>query len=312
MDLFLSSPLKPRGFVLLLLLPLLFLSTGCSIKKLAINRLGDALAGSGTTFASDDDPELIREAVPFSLKLIESLLAESPKHRGLLLAACRGFTQYAYAFVQQDAEEMESKDLSTANAMRTRARHLYLRARDYGLRGLELNHPGIEQSLRKNPKMAVRVATVKDIPLIYWTAAAWGAVISVSKDNPDLVADQLVVEALIDRAFELDSDFEQGALHIFLISYEASRQGGEGDPASRSKKHFDRAIRLTGGQLASPLVAYAEAVSVARQDRAEFQTLLNQALEINVNAKPEWRLVNLVTQRRARWLLGRIDELFVE
>jgi hypothetical protein len=31
-----------------------------------------------------------------------------------------------------------------------------------------------------------------------------------------------------------------------------------------------------------------------------------------ISSKPEWRLNNLVTQRRARWLLGRADHLFVE
>src|SRR6478672_11947187 len=68
-------------------------SGGCSVKKFAINKLGDSLAGSGTTYAADDDPELIGQALPFSLKLVEGLLAESPQHRGLLLAAASGFTQ---------------------------------------------------------------------------------------------------------------------------------------------------------------------------------------------------------------------------
>jgi hypothetical protein len=63
------------------------LTTGCSVKKLAINKLGDSLASGGTTFASDDDPDLVGEALPFSLKLMESLLAETPRHRGLLFAA---------------------------------------------------------------------------------------------------------------------------------------------------------------------------------------------------------------------------------
>lgn len=71
---------------------LLLLCTGCSIRKIALNKLGNALAGSGTSFASDDDPQLIRDAVPFSLKLMESLLAENPRHGPLLLAASRGFT----------------------------------------------------------------------------------------------------------------------------------------------------------------------------------------------------------------------------
>ena len=28
--------------------------------------------------------------------------------------------------------------------------------------------------------------------------------------------------------------------------------------------------------------------------------------------KPEWRLANLIMQRRARWLLGRVDELILD
>ena len=102
--------------------------SGCSIKRMAVNKVGDALAGSGTTFASDDDPELVKAAVPFSLKLMESLLSESPRHEGLLLATSSGFTEYAYAFVQEDADETEDKDLAAAEEMRGRARR-YVSAR---------------------------------------------------------------------------------------------------------------------------------------------------------------------------------------
>ena len=302
----------PRGFACWSWLPLLLvLLGGCSIKKMAINKLGDALSGSGTSFASDDDPELVKAAVPFSLKLIESLLAESPQHKGMLLAACSGFTQYSFAFVNQDADEMEDTDIAAATKMRARAKRLYLRARGYGLRGLEVKHPGFEQALRKNPKSAVKSATASDVPLLYWTAAAWGSAISVSKDDPALVSDQIIVESLIDRALELDEDFDQGAIHGFLIAYEMSRQGVTGDPALRAKKHFDRAMKLSGGKLASPLVSFAESVSVQNQNRAEFQALLDQALAIHPDAVPESRLQNLVAQRRARWLLGRVDDLII-
>ena len=288
------------------------LTTGCSINRYATNKLGDALAASGTTFASDDDPELVAAAVPFSLKLMESLLAESPSHRGLLLAAASGFTQYSYAFVQQEAEELEDRDLVRAGEMRTRARKLYLRARDYGLRGLETSHPRFGQRLRSDARGAAGTATVADVPLLYWTAASWGAAIALSKDDPDIVADQGLVEALIDRALELDERFGDGAIHGFLISYELVRQGAHGDPNERARAHFDRAVSLTGGELAGPYVSLAEGVSVSRQDRREFESLLHRALDIDPNARPEWRLANLVVQRRARWLLSRADQLFLE
>ena len=288
----------------------LLTTTGCSIKKFAINKLGDSLANSGTTFAADDDLELIGQALPFSLKLVEGLLAESPKHGGLLFAAASGFTEYAYAYVQQDADIVEPEDLGKAMVLRARARRLYLRVRDYGLRGLDARYRGLSQELARDPKMAVRVAKVADVPFLYWTAAAWASAIAVSKDNPDLIADQRIVEALIDRAFRLDPDFDSGAIHGFLIAYEPARQGATGDPLERARAHFDREVELTDGQLASPFVSLAETVSVQNQDRAEFESLLKRALAIDPDARPEWRLQNLIVQRRARWLLAREDDLF--
>src|SRR2546427_10230409 len=161
--------LSARAFLATLLLSLA--ATGCSIRRFALNQAADALAGSGAAFASDDDPDLIKAAAPFSLKLMESLLAENPRHPGLLAAAVSGFTQYAYAFVQQDADEAEPRDLAAAEALRARARRLYFRAERYGLRGLEVKHPGFGQALLTNPKATVLTATKAEMSLLYWTAA---------------------------------------------------------------------------------------------------------------------------------------------
>src|SRR5437879_545061 len=124
--------------------------SGCSIRRYALNQAADALAGSGASFASDDDPELVKVAAPFSLKLMESLLAENPRHSGLLGAAAAGFTQYSYAFVQQEADEAEPHDLAAAEPLQMRARRLFLRAKGYGLRGLEVKHHGFTRTLLAN------------------------------------------------------------------------------------------------------------------------------------------------------------------
>ena len=282
---------------------------GCSLRRFAVNQFGNALAGGGGVFASDDDPELVRQAVPFGLKLQESLLAESPRHRELLLATARGFTQYAYAFVQEDADELDDKDVAAAKVLHNRARRLYLRARGYGLRGLEVSHPGFSTNL---PAM-VAVTTRDDVALLYWTAAAWGAAIADSKDRPEFVAEVPQMAALIERALALDETFEHGAIHEFFINYEMARPGVKpADAVKRAKQHFDRAVALSAGKLAGPFVTYAEAVCVKQQQHAEFEKLLKQALAIDADALPEARLVNLVIQRRARWLLAKADELFAE
>src|ERR1039457_1736272 len=90
----------------------LIVLTGCTVKRMAVNKLGNALASGGSTFSGDDDPDLVGAALPFSLKLMESLLAESPKHRGLLLASASGFVAYSNIY---RSEEHTSELQSTCN-----------------------------------------------------------------------------------------------------------------------------------------------------------------------------------------------------
>ena len=301
-----------RGYALTVALLLLLSGSGCSVRNLAVNSMGDALASSGSGFGADDDIELIGAAAPFSLKLMESVLAESPGHRGLLLAAAQGFVQYSYAFVELRADEMEDKDLQDAYAKRERARRLYLRARDYGMRGLETAQPGLGRALKSDPANALAKASERDIALLYWTGVAWAAAISLSKDDPFLVADLPVAEALVRRALALDESYDHGAIHVFMISYEMSRAGLVADAPARARQHFYRALELTGGKHAAPYVTLAESVALAERNRHEFEALLRQALSVDTAGRPEWRLVNTVMQRRARWLLSRTDKLFAD
>ena len=160
---------------LLALLLAASVAAGCSIKKMAINGLADTLAASGDSFSSDEDPDLIRDAVPFSLKTIESLLAEVPEHQGLLLTACSGFTQYAYAFVQTDAEIIEPKDYEASVAGRERALKMYQRALGYCLRRVELTNAGFRAAVEKDPAAAVAGFKKEDVPVLVPGPAPRGA-----------------------------------------------------------------------------------------------------------------------------------------
>lgn len=264
----------------------------CSVRQYALNAMGDALAGGGDTYASDNDVELVGAATPFGLKTIESLLAEVPEHRGLLLAAARGFTQYAYVYVQIPAERLMENDVAAGYAQLARARGLYVRARDYGLRGLRQDGD--------------------DVALLYWTAVAWAAAIALSKDEPAMLAGLPEVDRLVRRAQSLDADFDHGALRSFLIGYEMSRPNPAPDAEARARSHFARAVELSEGRQAAPYVSLAESVCVEKRARGEFKELLGKALAIDPDARPEWRLANLVMQRRAKRLLARADELFPE
>jgi hypothetical protein len=287
------------------------LAACASVHHIAAERLGDAMASSGSGFSGDDDPELIRAAAPFSLKLMESLLQETPQHAGLLTATAAGFTEYAYAFVQEDADELEAQDIAASQALRRRAHGLYLRARDYGMRALETQHANFGAKLRRASAAAAAELDQRDAPAIYWTAASWAAAISLDKDSPDALADLPLVAALLGRLQNLDADYDHGALVALLMSYESGRPGAR-DPQAQVRHHFERAVRLSEGQKAGPYVAFAETVCVQTQDRGEFVATLQQALAIDPAQRPQWRLENRVMQRRARWLLTQADQLFLE
>jgi hypothetical protein len=179
------------------------LASGCSIRSMAVNKAGDALAETGSNFASDEDPELVGEAIPFGLKTMEGLLESSPRHEGLLLAAASGFVQYAYGWVQLPGDVVEATDLARATELRERARKLYLRARGYGLRGLEVDFPGMGDALARDPGAALSRTKKEHVPLLYWTAMGWAGAMSLKVNDSDVSADQPIVEALARRALEL-------------------------------------------------------------------------------------------------------------
>ena len=284
-------------------------STACSIKTMAVNKVGDALSAPGpSVYATDDDPELIRAALPFSLKTLESLLQTSPNHKGMLLTACSGFTSYANAFVQLDAEAVESTDYDQSEQLKARARKLYLRGRDYCLRRVELKRPGLRQALATDPATALGDAKY-DVEELYWLGASWGSAIAVGVDQPDLVADFPVVRTLMDKALAIDEDYADGAIHEVLITLDGMSPNMGGD-AARARKHFERAVELSKGKSASAYVAMAASVSQPAQNRQEFDEMLEKALAVNPDEVPDIRLATIIAQKRARILQSRVDELF--
>jgi len=286
----------------------LVLVTACgAINRMAVNVVGNSLSAGGTVFASDPDPDLVREAVPFGLKTYESLLAVSPKHEGLLLAAASGFASYAYLLEQEAL--LADGDIATVRQQRERASRLYLRGRDYALRGLALRDESFVAHLRGDPEAALAKLGSEQVPFLYWAGVTWAAALGADKSSPLLLAELPIAAALVHRVLELDPEFDAGAAHEFLVSYEASRPGGDLDAA---RLHYTQALALQRGNKASLHLALAEGVCVNEQNVAEFRTLAARAMAVDLDAEPEWRVVNALAQRRAAWLVEHLDEFFID
>jgi predicted anti-sigma-YlaC factor YlaD len=197
-------------------------------------------------------------------------------------------------------------------AERMRAARLYLRARRYGLDGLRLQRGVTEEQLRgpaaqRDPALAK--VQKEDLPMLYWTMAAWGGAISLRKTDLELVGDVPAVAAMLDRALALDEAFEDGALHEFAIQLDPARP--EGTTPQKQRAHFDRARQLQKGKKISALVTYAESVAGPAQDRKTFESLLDEAIRFDVDAPAarDDRLANILSQRRASWLRAHEDDI---
>ena len=282
----------------------------CSLKRMAVSTVADTLSGSGTTFTSDEDLKLVGDAIPFALKLQETLLESVPDHEGLLLTTCTNFTQYAYAYVETEAEGLPNSRRAEISEMRDRALKLYLRGRRYCSRAMnERFGPKTTDLLLQDPESVVRRAKRGDVPLLYWMAASWGAAISLGIDRPDLAIDLPAVRILAERALALDPGWNKGALHELFITLDSLPEALGGNPA-RARQHFDEAVKIQKGLSPGPYVALASGVAVPAQDRAEFERLLKLALAVDPEQDPANRLAVMVTQKRAKLLLERIDEKF--
>lgn len=287
------------------------LLAGCSslITNMAVGTLASVLGEAEAVFRSDDDLDLVEGALANNLKLMETLLESSPENREVLLSAAKGFALYAYGFVEPDLFELDFTQFDEKQAVRKRAARLYRRATDYGLRGLEVDHPGISERLQRDPESAAAELAVEDAGLALWTGTALGAWIAMATDNPEATADLAIMGALLHRSQALDDTVDGGAVYDYLALYEASRVGGSVDTG---REYYERALEMGPERRAVLWASWAETGSTAAADRQEFETLLRATLDFDIDSEPEARLLVRVAKVRATWLLANIDDYFFD
>ena len=299
---------KKKSILLGLLCVLFPLLASCSINRMAINAVSNALTGTGSAdvFTTDNDPELVGAALPFAIKLYETLLSQNPNHQGLLLTTGSLFVMYANAFVQGPAQLLDPIDyFEERHAAMDRARRLYLRGHAILNSALEKMFPGFGAARVDDGTLEpfLRRFRQADVPLLYWAVASGLAAYSLDVFDFALGASIPKWRAMMVRAYELYPDFNTAALNEFFILFYASMPETLGGYRAQAEVHFNRAVEKTRGLAAGPFVSFATSISVPAQDYDTFREKLERALEIDVDQEPSMRLVNILAQRRARNLL---------
>jgi predicted anti-sigma-YlaC factor YlaD len=325
------------------------LFSSCSINRMATKAVANALTGTGSSevFTGDPDPELVGDALPFAIKMYEALLSTQPDHQGLILTTGSLFVMYANAFVQGPAEMLPLDRNEERKQAQERAKKFYLRGAAILYDGLEKKYPGfkeaaaqdasagnagdedasaqeapaqdasaqgaVAQGAAANEALDKYLAKMKkeDVPLLYWAVAGLLSAYSLDVFDFDLGFRLPELSAMIHRAYELDPDFNNGALDDFFILFYAQVPEGLGGNPALVQTHFERAVEKSGGKAAGPYVSYAASVSIPAQDYKTFRDCLEKALAIDPEEDPQNRLVNVLNQRKAQYLLDNEEELFL-
>lgn len=285
---------------------------GCNITRTAA-RFAYPIMDAGTAaFESESDLLFAEQAGPSNLKLLEGMLREAPNNRKLLVLASRGYGTYTFGFLDPKLEAATIDDPSLVPELRHRMQSFYRRAFDYGLRALDADlRAQIDASTDEFNGVLARQKK-KDVPAIFWTAYAWGAMIQLDSTNPQLLSQFPKVDAMMKRVIELDPAYYYGGAHLFFAVLYAQLPPGGGGDLEASSAQFDLARKWGGGQLVMADVLEARYLAVREQNYQRYIEKLTAALDFDAEAYPDARLGNELAKSRAEYYLQNADAFFLD
>ncbi|MDF1578698.1 MAG: TRAP transporter TatT component family protein [Desulfobulbales bacterium] len=243
-----------------------------------------------------NDLELVCDGSSSYLLLVDSLLVRDPNDIKLLVNATKTYSAYTTVIPECGRPE--------------RSAVLSEKARGYGLRLLK-ETTGIKQSdnLEQISKK-LQAVDRGDLEAVFWGAYGWARWITYQQGAPAAVIDLPRLELLMQRIIELDETFYNGGAHLFMGIYHTLKPVAYGGDPEASRRHFDKALKISGRRFLPIQVAYAEHYARMVLDRELYRNLLEEVLAFDLSSAPEMTLSNLIARKQAKRLLEDTDNYF--
>jgi hypothetical protein len=279
---------------------LIFVLYGCSVQKVAIKYASGVFDSGVKAIFSETDYEIAKTSIPANLKLLEAVYNVDSTNEKTVVFLLQGYTGYAMGFV-------EDEDPS-------RAKLIYKRAFEYGLNFIKSKSKKFSSALNGEfpefEKVLRSEFSKKDVPVIFWTAMAWGSYVNLSRDDPDAVSQIPKIEAMVKRAIELDENYFYGSGHMFLGVLLSARPKILGGDPEKGKEHFEKCIEISNRKYLLPYVFYARYYAVQVQDRELFEKLLTYVVDSPVDILKGGELLNVIAKKKAEKFKSMVDEFF--
>jgi len=308
--------MRKLHYAVLTLLIVSLLSAGCSMTRIAANQTTEIMVRAVPSFDRESDIEFAERSSMSNLKMIEGLLEVTPDNRDLLLLTSNSFTRYAFAFIEEQIDIADERyDFEAKEKYVRRAVDFYGRGKSYALRVMEQHRKGFSQLIKGDlERFAKELKQIKKdhVSALFWVAFSWGSIINLQQSESARLAELTRVELMMDRILELDERFFFGGAHLFYGIFYGGRPEMLGGDSEKAKRHFEKAVEITGGKFLMAKFMLAKCYAYQTQNRKLFETTLKEIIEAPDDLFPDQRLANELAKRRARHLLSRVEDLFFE
>jgi tetratricopeptide (TPR) repeat protein len=257
------------------------------------------MAGSlSEALVNQNDPETVRQAAPAYLVLIDGLIADNSEGSDVLLAGAELYSSYAAAFVE-DPE---------------RAKRLSLKGRNYGWRGLcaaKKTTCGSWTAPYDQFEAVLETLGSKDVHAAFVAASAWTTWIRAHRDDWSAIADKARVDAVMRRVVEIDPNYREGSAYLYLGALESLLPAAMGGHPEEGRRHFEKAIELSGGRNLMAKTLLASEYARITFDRELHDRLCREVIAADPE-QPGFTLSNSIAQEEARRLLADSQDYFGE
>ena len=218
--------------------------------------------------------------------------------------------EYAFGIILEKSDRLIDEDYSLALVDYKNANKIFNEAKILELSILRETHPEFEFWI--NGKADITFSK-DDIFDLYWLAASYGGAIKSSRGDPFELVNIPTVGKLLKTAIRLEPEWGRGALYSAMMSYTSSRPDLSSDMLKDSANYyFNKAVSVSDSLDASPFMTYAESIHKPFQNRAGYINKLNFVINMDVKKNTQFELSNIIAQKRAKWLLSKTNETFLE
>jgi len=289
----------------------------CSPKTMIVNQMTEMVDDGITAYERDSDLDLVEKSIPANIKLLETMLVNSPSNDRLATLIARLCGSYGFGFVETRLEKAlyqataKNPDGSEIQSLKGQVNRIFEKGMRYALDALEQREPGARAAFSKVTSIEPYLARLDnaDVAPLFWYGFNLGAWVNRNLDSIRAVSRAHVARKVMERILDLDPAHHNGGAHLYLLAYFGSRPPMMGGNQAKAREHYIEVKRIAGDDYLLAELFYARFCLQQQQERDAFEATLQRIVD-HSPADNNIALYNAIAARRAGIYLEAVDSFF--